>query len=338
MKPSLSTNITEFIEELALLLESGISDSDALKIVQQGQENPVIQQLIKDIINDVENKMSLADSFAKYPHYFEPFIVEMLSQNKETQTTTLMKIAKYRQSMEIDGIELTKKIVSSSAHTISLLVIFLVIISFMLIYVIPVFADMFDSFGSKLPVLTQLAVNLSDFFVAYWFFIMGSLAILIGISWMKWQMVKLYLPLFGELYRKVALIRSLRTCVFMLSEGASIAKAFTATAQAVNNPIYAKIFNQVSQQTTEGMNLSDALQAHSILPKKVVYSAIIGTKTNRLDNLFDKLANVYTKKLLSSIELTIKSYTSLLTIIMGVIIGLLVISMYMPIFVMGSVI
>ncbi|MCK5718394.1 MAG: type II secretion system F family protein, partial [Thiomargarita sp.] len=80
------------------------------------------------------------------------------------------------------------------------------------------------------------------------------------------------------------------------------------------------------------------LQAHSILPKKVVYSAIIGTKTNRLDNLFDKLANVYTKKLLSSIELTIKSYTSLLTIIMGVIIGLLVISMYMPIFVMGSVI
>ena len=332
-----TVNTTEFIGELASLLESGISSSDALKIVQQGQEKPAMQKLISAIIADVENDMSLADSFAQYPQYFEPFIVEML-QGEQNQTATLMKIVKYRESMDVDAVELTKKIAFSSIYSLFLLFVFFILTTILLVYVVPVFTDMFESFGGELPGLTQLAVNLSDFFVAFWLFIIGTLFILGVLIWMKWQTVTLYIPLFGKLYRKIALIRSLRTCAFMLSEGASTAKAFAAAAQAVNHPTYAKLLNQVSQQIAKGINLPEALRAYSIFPKKIVYTALVGTKTNKLDKLFVKLADFYTKQLQQAIELTIRSYTLLLTILIGVIAGLLVISMYMPIFSMGSVI
>jgi type IV pilus assembly protein PilC len=338
-----SVNITDFIGELALLLESGISCGDALKIVQQEQENPAMQKLIAAIITDIENDMSLADSFAKYPHYFEPFLVEMLQSggNEEPkQTATLVKIAKYREYMDVDAADLTKKIAYSSTYILFLFLVFFALTTILIVYVVPVFADMFSSFGGELPGLTQFVVDLSDFFVASWLFIMGGMLIVGGLIWMKWwQTVTLYIPLFGRLYRKIALIRGLRTCAFMLSEGASSAKAFAAAAQIVNNPVYAKQLSQVSQQVAEGMSLSSALHdAHLAFPKKIVHAAAVGTQTDKLDKLLAKLADFYTKQLHQATEPTIKIYTFLLTLFIGIILGLFVISMYMPIFSMGDVI
>jgi len=337
-----SVNITEFIGELALLLESGISCGDALKIVQQEQENPALQKLIAATLLDIENGMSLADSFAKYPHYFEPFLVEMLQScgNEEPkQTATLVKIAKYRESMDVDAVDLTKKIANSSIYILFLLLVFFALTTILFVYVVPVFADMFESMGGELPRLTQFVVNISDFFVASWLFIMGGMLILGGLIWMKWwQTVTLYMPLFGKLYRKIALIRGLRTCAFMLSEGASSAKAFAAAAQIVNNPVYAKQLSQVSQQVADGMPLSSALQTHLAFPKKIVHAAAVGTQTDKLDKLLDKLADFYTKQLHQATEPTIRIYTFLLTLFIGIIFGLFIISMYMPIFSMGDVI
>jgi len=336
---TVSINITEFIGELALLLESGISCSDALKIVQPGQEKPQIRKLIGDIINDVENGMSLADSFAKYPRYFEPFLVEMLhSEEGEEQTATLAKIAKYRESMEVDSIDLTKKIAFSSIYFLALLFIMVILTTVLLVYVVPVFADMFSSFGGELPSLTQLIINLSDFLIAYWLFIVGSVLIFGGLMFAGWQNVTLYIPLFAHLYRKIALVRFLRTCAFMLSEGAPLTKAFAAAAQMANNSVYAKQLHQVSQQVAEGKPLPDALQEKSIFPKKIIQMATVGIQTNKLDKLFAKMADIYTKQLHQSIEPIIKVYTLLFTILIGLIVGLLVVSMYMPIFTMGGAI
>jgi len=336
---TMSINITEFIGELALLLESGISCSDALKIVQPGQEKPQIRKLIGNILNDVENGMSLADSFAKYPRYFEPFLVEMLHSEEgeeQNQTATLANIAKYRESMEVDSIDLTKKIAFSSIYFLALLFIMVILTTVLLVYVVPVFAGMFSSFGGELPSLTQLIINISNFFIAYWLFIVAGILILGGLIWAGWQNVTLYIPLFGHLYHKIALVRLLRTCAFMLSEGAPLTKAFAAAAQMANNSIYAKQLHQVSQQVAEGKPLPDALQEKSIFPKKIIQMATVGIQTNKLDKLFAKMADIYTKQLHQSIEPIIKVYTLLFTILIGLIVGFLVVSMYLPIFTMGE--
>jgi type IV pilus assembly protein PilC len=335
----MSISITEFISELALLLESGISCGDALKIVQQGQEKPKMRKLVGDILIDVENDMSLADSFAKYPRYFEPFLVEILhSEGEQKQTATLAKIAQYRESMEVDTFDLTKKIALSSLYFIVLLFVLVILTTISLIYVVPVFADMFSSFGGELPGLTQFIINLSEFVGVYWIYIGSSVLILGGLLWAKWQNMILYIPLFGRLYRKIALVRLLRTCAFMLSEGASLTTAFAAAAQIVNNSLYAKHLNQVSQQVAEDKSLPDALQEKSIFPKKIIHAATVGLQTNKLDKLLAKMAAIYTKQLHQSIEPIIKVYTLLFTILVGFIVGLLIISMYLPIFMMGGAI
>ncbi len=335
----MSVHITEFIGELALLLESGIACRDALKIVQQEQDNRGMQKLIAAILNDVEKGMSLADSFAQYPDYFEPFLVERLvssGKDEANQTASLVKIAQYRESMDVDAQNLTKRIAFSSLYILFLLFLLLILTTFLLIYVVPVFADMFRSFGGSLPTLTQWVLNLSDFFVANGLLIMGGVFVLGWLVRIKWQIVTLYIPLIGRLYHKIALIRGLRTCAFMLSEGASVAKAFSAAAQIVHNPIYAKRFNQVSEQVAEGMPLSDALQAHSIFPKKMVHAAVVGTQANKLDKLLAKLADLYAKQLQQATGPIIRSYTLLLIILIGIIAGLLILSMYLPIFSMGG--
>ena len=320
-----SANITDFISELALLLESDISCNEALKIIRQ--ENSVLQKLIDKISSDLENGSSLADSLAKYPQYFEPFLVEIIQNNGETNLT---KIAQYRESLDVDATALTKKILMSSTYLISLVFITIVITSLALIYVIPVFADMFSSFGGKLPGLTQSVLDLSDFFVVNWLLITIGIIIFCGLALRNRQLLALYMPPFSGLYRKIIWVRCLRTWAFMLAEKTSIQQAIIASSQMVGNSVYAKRLINISQQD----DITTALTGN--FPEKIIHAILVGQQTNKLDKLLAKLANYYTKQLKIAIEPAIKIYTLFLIMIIGSIIGILIISMYLPIFTMGG--
>ena len=338
-KKILPIDITQFISEFALLLESGISTIEALDIVQQEQEKPAMHNLISAIHTDVKSGMSLAESWTKYPQYFEPFLVDILREAEQQNNlrATLMKLAEYRESMDVNDTELTQIIIASSSYIWAIFVVCLLVAAILLIYVIPVFADMFASFGGELPALTQLIVVLSDFFVANWILVFIALIGLVVLMRVKWDSLKIYSPVFGSLFRRMMLVRSWRTCAFMLSNQASLTKAIEAAAHAVHNSVYAGLLQQVNQQVAAGKTLPDALKAVGF-PKKVIHAAMVGTKTNQLDKLLDNVAYIYTKQLYQVTEPTIRSFNLLLLILLGSIVGLLVIGMYMPIFSMGSVI
>ena len=328
-----NVEISQFLSELALLLESDISCGDALEIIQQEQESFLIRRISAGIQTDIENGLSLADSFARRPRYFEPFMVDMLREG-ESLTITLAKIADYRESLDITEHDLTEKIALSSTYFMAVIFICFLITSVILIYVVPVFADMFAGFGADLPIMTQLLVEIADF---AWLFI-GVFLILSTLLWIKRRSIIFYMPLFGKIYHKIALVRLLRTCAFALSNKTSLVKALDAASQAVKNPIYGEPLKQVIQEISSGMALSDALKKQSIFPEKVIHAAIVGTKNNSLDKLLNKIADIYTKQIIHSIEPTIKVYTLTITILLGIIVGFLVISLYAPIFMLGSVV
>jgi type IV pilus assembly protein PilC len=331
-------DITQFISEFALLLESGISPAEALDIVQQDQEKPAMHNLISAIHTDVKSGMSLAESWTKYPQYFEPFLVDMLREGEQQNNlkASLMKLAEYRESMDVNDAELTQRIIASSSYFWVVFVIILNAAAVLLIYVIPVFADMFESFGGELPALTQLIMVLSDFLVAHWLLVFIALIGLVLLMRAKWDSVKVYSPVFGFLFRKMMLVRGWRTCAFMLSNQASLTTAIEAAAQAVHNSVYARLLQQLNQQLAVGNTLPDALKAVGF-PKKVIHAAMVGTQTNQLDKLLDKVADIYIKQLYRVTEPTIRIFNLLLLILLGCLVGFLVIGMYMPIFSMGSV-
>jgi type IV pilus assembly protein PilC len=332
-----SSEITQFLSELATLLQSNHSCQEALKIIQPGQDNRALSQLIATVHSEVEQGLSLADSLAKYPQYVEPFLVTML-RDEEKLATTLFNIAEYREAVEVSTTDLTHRLRTSLSYFLTVLAILLTLIVLMLIYVIPVFADMFTSLGGNLPSLTQSVLTLSDGFVAYWWLISGSALIVGGWLWTQRQSVILYVPLVGRLYRKIVLVRFLRTCAFMLSNNASLVQALQASAQAVHNPTYAKFLRQLTDQVTAGVTLSEALLKQPAFPTKVVHAAMIGTQTNQLDKWLMKLAEVYTKQLYQAVAPTIKFLNLIAIIAIGVLVGWFVIAMYMPIFKMGEAI
>lgn len=327
-----NVEISQFLSELALLLESDISCREALQLIQQEQESFLIRRLSAGIQADIEKGLSLADSFARHPRYFEPFIVDMLREG-ESLSTTLAKIADYRESLDITEDDLTSKIALSSIYFFAVIFIVFFMTSVIFIYVVPIFSEMFATFGAELPVMTQLLVKIADF---VWLFI-GVFLILSALLWIKRRSIIFYLPLFGKIYHKITLLRLLRTCAFALSNRASLVKALEAATQVVKNPIYVKKLEQVTKEVYSGTPLSDALTKQSFFPEKLIHAAIVGTKSNSLDKLWNKIADIYTKQILQSIEPTIKVYTLALTILLGIIVGFLVISLYSPIFMIGSV-
>jgi type IV pilus assembly protein PilC len=335
MNKILPVDITQFLSELAMLMESGISINQALEIVQIGQEKLAMQKLIAAIQADIHNGINLADSWAKYPQYFEPFLVE----NLRKKVISLSQIAEYRESLNEPENDLTQELRYSLNYLMVMTILFLAISSLLLIYVIPAFSMMYHEIGASLPIITVFVINISDFCVNYKWFILSGLFGFALLLRFQWHTVKLYFPLLGDFYHKIALIRFLRTCAFMLSQQASLAKAFEAAAQAVNNPSYANSLKQVSQQVTTGsISLTNALTQHAFFPKKVIHATIIGTQTNQLEKLLVKLADVYTKQLYQLIKPIIKIYNFVGIILIAILIGIFVIAMYMPIFVMGSLI
>jgi type IV pilus assembly protein PilC len=332
-----ASDITQFLSELATLLQSNPSCREALKIIQHGQDNRALSQLIISVHSDVEQGLSLADSLAKYPQYVEPFLVTML-RDEEKLATTLFNIVEYREAMEVSTTDLAHRLRISLSYFVTVLAILLTLMVLMLMYVIPIFADMFTSLGGHLPSLTQSVFTLANGFVAYWWPISGSVLILSGWLWIQRRSVILHVPLVGHLYRKIVLVRFLRTCAFMLSNHASLVEALQASAQAVHNPTYARYLRQLTDQVTAGATLSEALLKQPAFPTKVFHAAIIGTQTNQLDQWFMKLAEVYTQQLYRAVAPTIKFLNLMAIIAIGVLVGYFVIAMYMPIFKMGEAI
>jgi type IV pilus assembly protein PilC len=325
-----ATHLTDFLSELTLLLEENIPLHEALGTLRQHETDRTLLRLLDEI--QAENG-NLADALEKHPHEFEPFLVVLL-RDAVNPTEMLRKIVDYRESMAASGGNLGAKLLYSFSYFSAVLVVFLIIMVAMLHYVVPAFAELFAGFGADLPYLTQKLIEISNAIQNYSWGILAGLLILLGLFW-RWRTHLLpHFPIFGHLYRKLALVRFLQTCAFMLSNGTTLNQAVTAAIQVMGYSLPG-----VQQQLTQGKTLSEALSNTSYhFPQKLLHIAAVGEKAKKLDKLFIKLANIYTKQLHQSIEPTTKLLGVLLTVILGIIIGLFVIAMYIPIFNMGKVI
>ena len=341
----MATDITDLLSQLALLQESGISSHEALQVIQEGQEKRDMQRLIAAIQTDLHQGQTLAESLVKYPQYIEPFLVVALRQGEQQdrQLIVLNDMVEYRESISV--FNLTGELKRLLIYPATVLFIALLLMTIMIIYVIPVFADMFKSFGGDLPALTTFFISLSDWAVANW--MVGGVSLL-GIGIYIWiankrksrliAWVQLHFPLLGKLYHAIAIIRFLRACAFMLSAKMPLDKVISASVQAVDNSIYAAALTQISQQVIAGTPLTDALRKHSIFPKKVIQVTSVGIKINQLDKLFTKLAEIYTKQTIRMIEPTIWALKVFNTVILATIIGSIAGALYLPIFSMGAAI
>ncbi|MCK5720500.1 MAG: type II secretion system F family protein [Thiomargarita sp.] len=339
-------DITMFARQMSTMMSSGVPLLQSFDLVAGGHEKPAFQKLVMDIKADVEAGGTMAEALRKHPKHFDDLFCNLVDAGEQAGIleSLLTKLALYKEKSE----SIKKKIKGALTYPISILVVALIVSAILLIFVVPVFADMFKEFGGELPALTQFAVTLSDFMVANWFFVFGGIAaFVIGFTQARsrskaffnfTQRVALKLPLFGELLTKSSIARFSRTLATMFAAGTPLVEAMDSVAGATGNIVYYEATMQIKSEVSTGIPLAESMRETGVFPNMCVQMTQIGEESGDIDKMLNKVADYYEEEVDALVEALSALMEPMIMAFLGVVIGGLVLAMYMPIFAMGSVI
>jgi type IV pilus assembly protein PilC len=337
-------DITLFTRQLATMMKAGVPLLQAFDIVGKGHNNPAVAKLLGDIKADVETGSSLSASFRKYPLYFDALFCNLVGAGEQAGIldTLLDRLATYKEKIQaIKG-----KIKSALFYPISILVVAFIITAVIMIFVIPAFKTLFESFGADLPAPTLIVMSISDFFVSYWWAIFGSIGGALWFFFYTWKRsekmqstmdrLMLKLPIIGEIIRKATIARFSRTLSTMFSAGVPLVEALDSVAGASGNRVYFNATKRIQSEISTGTSLTVAMQNAQVFPNMVLQMTAIGEESGALDSMLSKVADFYEAEVDDAVDAMSSLMEPVIMVVLGVLIGGLVIAMYLPIFKMGA--
>jgi len=345
-KKILPRDISIFSRQLATMMASGVPLVQSFEIVGRGHENPKMQELVLNIKAEVEAGNTLADSLAKFPDQFDELYIALVRAGEAAGIleTLLDKIATYKEKVEaIKG-----KIKKALFYPTAVLVMAFVVTAVLMIFVIPQFAALFADFGADLPAMTVMVINASDFFVAYWFYMLGGIiGVSMGFTRLKkhsagfrrlLDRVSLKLPIIGDILVKATIARFARTLSTMFAAGVPLVEAMDSVAGAAGNIVYGDAIIRMRDDIATGQQLQVAMRDTNLFPNMVVQMVAIGEESGSIDHMLAKVADFYEREVDDAVDALSSLMEPLIMAVLGVLIGGLVIAMYLPIFKMGQVV
>jgi len=339
-------DVTLFTRQLATMMKSGVPLLQAFDIVGKGHNNPSVSKLLSDIKSDVETGSSLSQAFRKYPLYFDSLYCNLVNAGEQAGILDelLDRLASYKEKIQA----IKSKIKSALFYPISIIVVAFIITAVIMIFVIPAFKELFSSFGADLPAPTVIVMNISDFFVSYWWAIFGSVGGGIWFFFYTWKRSEkmqatmdrlvLKLPLFGELLRKATIARFARTLSTMFAAGVPLVEALDSVAGAAGNRVYYEGTKRIQSEVSTGTSLTVAMQNVELFPSMVLQMVAIGEESGALDAMLSKVADFFEAEVDDAVDALSSLMEPLIMVVLGTLIGGLVIAMYLPIFKMGEVV
>jgi type IV pilus assembly protein PilC len=343
-KPVQTADIALFARQMSTMMTSGVPLLQSFDLVAGGHENPNFTKLVMTIKADVEAGGTMADALRQHPQFFDSLFCNLVEAGEQAGIleSLLTKLADYKEKSE----GMKKKIKGALSYPISIMVVAMIVSAILLIYVVPVFADMFSSFGGDLPALTQLAVDMSDFMVANWMPVFGTLIglkIVFGqakkrsVAFQNFlQKLSLKLPLFGELLTKSAIARFTRTLATMFAAGTPLVEAMDSVAGATGNIVYYEATMKIKEDVSTGIPLAESMRESGVFPNMCVQMTQIGEESGDIDKMLNKVADYYEEEVDALVEALSSMMEPLIMAFLGVVIGGLVLAMYLPIFTMGG--
>jgi type IV pilus assembly protein PilC len=332
-----------FTRQLATMIDAGLPIVQGLDILAQQTPNKTFAKVVKQVKQDVEGGETFASSLGKHPKAFDDLYTNMIAAGElgGILDTILGRLAAYIEKAS----KLKAKIKGAMIYPISIVTVAVGVTAILLVYVIPIFGEMFASFGKALPLPTQIAINLSNFTIAYFPYIIATvIASVFGVR-LSYRTEKgrfaldgilLKLPIFGELFRKTAVARFTRTLSTLLASGISVLDALSITAKTAGNKVIEKAILDARQSITEGKTLTAPLIASKVFPPMVCQMINVGENTGALDTMLAKIADFYDDEVDSAVSNLTALMEPIVIVFLGVVIGGLVVSMYLPIFQLGS--
>ena len=339
-------DIAIFVRQLATMMKAGVPLVQGFEIVAEGLDNPAMREVVLGIKAEVEGGNTFAGALRRYPQHFDDLFVSLVASGEQSGAleTMLDRVATYKEKSEL----LKQKIKKALKYPIAVVVVAIIVTIILMVKVVPVFQDLFSSFGAELPAFTQMVVNMSKWMQAYWWLLILAIVFTIGglIEFKKrspafrdfLDRLALRAPVFGDLVYKAIIARYSRTLATTFAAGVPLIDALESTAGATNNVVYRDAVMRIRDDVSTGQQLQFAMRSTSRFPSMAIQMVAIGEESGALDSMLEKVATHYENEVDNAVDGLTSMMEPLIMAVLGVLVGGLVIAMYLPIFQMGSVI
>jgi type IV pilus assembly protein PilC len=336
--------LTMFTQQLASLLVAGLPLVQCLEALQDQTEDPRFRIIIRDVRLDISQGNSFSSSVKKFPRAFPTLFISMVEAGEASGglAEILGKVAGYFEAT----VKLTKKVKSAMAYPIGVISLAVVLVNVLLIFVIPVFAAMFADFGAKLPVPTQMLIDLSNF-MKHWFWAVGGGAYIFYFIMSKFvatpkgrrlkDMALVRAPIFGNLIHKIALSRFCRTYATLIRSGVPILRTLEIVASASGKVQVEDACGEIAKHVSQGGQVSEILASNEFFPPMMKHMVKAGEATGNVDGMMNKIADFYDVECDATVSALTSLIEPLLIVFLGIIVGGIVMAMFLPIFQLGAV-
>lgn len=339
-------DIAIFARQLATMMKAGVPLVQSFDIVAEGLENPSMRDLVLEVKNEVASGTSLANSIAKHPKYFDDLFVSLVAAGEQAGTleTMLDRVATYKEKTEA----LKAKIKKAMTYPAAVVVVAIVVTGILLVKVVPQFAETFSSFGANLPAFTLMVLHLSEFVQAWWYIIIVAfIAGIFAFTRARRQSHKfaeatdrllLRAPIIGGIVYNSVVARFARTLSTTFAAGVPLVDALDSVAGAAGSIPYHDAIKRIREDVTSGQQLNLSIKATNMFPSMLIQMVAIGEESGALDEMLEKVATHYEAIVDNMVDGLTALLEPLIMSVLGVLVGGLMIAMYLPIFMLGSVI
>ena len=339
-------DIAIFTRQLATMLKAGVPLVQAFDIVAEGSDNEKMRELIMTVRTDVSSGTGLAGALGRHPQYFDELFCSLVASGENSGTLEVMldRVATYKEKTEA----LKAKIKKALTYPIAVIVVAIVVTAILLVKVVPQFAETFQGFGSDLPGFTLFVLRISDW-VQDWWFILLLLFFAAGYIFSQakqrskrfadWiDSMALKVPIIGSVVHDAVIARFSRTLSTTFAAGVPLVEALESTAGAAGNAVYARAIRRIRDDVTTGTALAMSIRTTGLFPTMLLQMTAIGEESGSLDDMLGKVADHYEAAVDNAVDSLSALMEPMIMSVLGVLVGGLMIAMYLPIFMLGSVI
>ena len=335
-----------FFRQLATMIEAGVSVVAALVTLEEQTDDKYLREVIAEIRSDVEAGMVLSRAFARHPKVFNRLYISLIEAGESSGT--LDEVLDRAATQIEKETQLKRRVRGAMIYPAVVMTFASLVLTFMLLFIIPVFVGVFDSLDGELPSLTQYVMTMSNALRNWWFIIFPAIgATIFGLHRLKrteqgrqvWDRFKLRIPMkIGDVVRKIALARMSRTLATLVAAGVDIISALEITGTTAGNWVIEEAIANVRERVHEGVPIGEPLTSDPVFPPMLGQMVKIGEETGELEKMLSKVADFYEDEVDASIQSLTSIIEPVLMIGVGVMVGTIVIAMYLPMFKMMTLI
>ena len=337
-------DVMVFARQMATMIRAGIPLLQALQVVAESLKKPAMVALVQHMMSDVSSGSSFSDALRRHPKHFDRLFVNLVSAGEQSGALDQMldRVATYKEKVE----SLKARVKKALWYPTAVMTIGIAVTMLLLIKVVPEFESMFQSFGAELPALTQMTVNLSELAQRYWLVALGAVigaVLLLKFSIQRSAKVAyrmhallLRLPVIGDIMHKSAIARFSRTLATTFASGVPLVEGLDTAAGATGNKVYERAVVQTRQDVATGQQLHFAMRMTNRFPPLAIQMVSIGEEAGSLDAMLNRVADYYEEEVDNKVDALTSLMEPVIIVVLGVLVGGVVVSMYLPIFDLGS--